>query len=378
MIRLVDSDPRLNVISSRVCATPSSVKSLADASRVVEIKLTLDFKQFDRFLCEFEGRSDCCSCHIGTFSDHLKNDELQLIAVVDQQEEETSSLALMAHSDRMGGGELATWEIAAGEVQPADEELLKRARSIRLQQLLLRGASLRDNSDWIAEALHTVNRLRARHGAPALQWCSKAATEAHKVANNLVAAARKGKNMVCSTATTAASDCFRRGFGQAIHLPERWRVGDVKSPKAAIIDWYEQQYNPGYDFVRSGKIPGTAEFTQLVWSRTTCIGMDCDSLGQGYIVACFSPPGNINGEFSENVQPSKDAKEKSICKARFQAFDANGDNHLSHEELGHMLRTLDPSFSQNEIQFVMKAIDKNTNGRIDFDEFLNWTFPNSK
>jgi hypothetical protein len=380
MLKLLECDDRISIVSSRICSVQTSDKTLKGDSQVLEVQLKVDFKEFEQFHAQFDGRNEFCSCHIGSFSTHLKDDLLQLIAVwyPPHFQGMDPDVSLCTRSEHAGDMELVKWEVAdmSQTLEPADADLHKRARSIQLHQLVQRGASLGTNKDWIDEALHTANRLRVRHTAGALQWSQKAATEARKVADKLAAASKKGPNMVYTTAMSTHQECFKRGLGQSIHLPERLRFGDLNSGKVAIIDWYEQQFNPGYDFAKAGKMNGTNEFTQLVWKSSTHMGMDCDSLGMGFIVACFSPPGNLNGQFGENVSPQQgNVTEKSICKARFQAFDKNGDNHLSSQELTNMLRTLDPSFSPKEIQFVMQQVDKNSNGKIDFDEFLNWTFP---
>jgi hypothetical protein len=55
--------------------------------------------------------------------------------------------------------------------------------------------------------------------------------------------------------------------------------------------------------------PGTANFTQLVWKSTTQVGCrrrQCDALSYGlmgyYVICYYSPKGNVEGEFGENVQ----------------------------------------------------------------------------
>lgn len=364
MLQLVSKEQHVGVKSTRVCTIPNSENEL-----VAEVVASWDFQEFDQFHGLFGGKSECCSCHRG-----LKDDEVQLIAVWHAGAE--AALSLLAYSDSdFGDVELARWEVVVDDAKPADEELLKRVRSMKLQQLVLRGTHLGQNEDWIAECLHTANRLRARHGAAPLQWCPKAAAEARNKADRLAIAAKQGEVVRRASVTTQHDEAFKHGFGQSIYFPGAQRFRDsshLSSAKTAINHWYEEQFNPGYDFCKPSNIRGTTDFTQLVWAKTTHIGMDCDSMGHGYIVACYSPPGNINGQFDDNVHRAENANIVSLVKAKFRAFDQNGDNQLSYRELEKILRTLDPSFSRQEIEFVMTTVDKDGNGKIDFHEFLDW------
>jgi hypothetical protein len=59
--------------------------------------------------------------------------------------------------------------------------------------------------------------------------------------------------------------------------------------------------------------PETRNFTQLVWASTTQMGCrrrQCDALSYGlwgfYVVCYYSPKGNVEGAFAENVQARLD------------------------------------------------------------------------
>lgn len=71
----------------------------------------------------------------------------------------------------------------------------------------------------------------------------------------------------------------------------------------AVRSWYreESSYNnkqPRFSF-------SCAQFTQLVWKSTTHFGiaMATSCEGSVYIVANYSPAGNVRGQFKENVLP---------------------------------------------------------------------------
>jgi hypothetical protein len=365
--------------SKRVCTIPGTADPLSNKpeDRVGEVIMKLNAPDhITQFKARLGGKSDCCSCHVGHFSAHLQDDELQIIAIWNPGAE--GALTMSAHMEE-GESELARWEYKETDnMPPADEELQKRARAIASHKLVTQGSVLGKNQLWIDEALWTANRLRQRHNACALQWSPKAAEAARKMADKLANASKKGKDNVLRAMETAKAEAFRNGFGLAVHFPERFRALDCMTAKTVIVDWYEQQFNPGYDFIKHGKTPGTSDFTALVWSKSTHIGMDCDSKGLGYIVACYNPPGNLNGEFMDNVTKAEGTKVRSLIKARFQAFDQDGDNRLTFAELQTMLRCLDPTFTNQELQFVMKAVDKNENGNIDFQEFMTWCFKNNQ
>lgn len=72
--------------------------------------------------------------------------------------------------------------------------------------------------------------------------------------------------------------------------------------------WYQQHKD--FDLDQPTLTATTGHFTQLVWRKSRRIGVgvarsDCDSTGSGqyYVVANYDPPGNVVGEYRENVRP---------------------------------------------------------------------------
>ncbi|RNA25659.1 calmodulin [Brachionus plicatilis] len=49
----------------------------------------------------------------------------------------------------------------------------------------------------------------------------------------------------------------------------------------------------------------------------------------------------------------------------------DGDGRISWEELGYVMKTLGHRVSENQLKEIMKLIDENGNGVIDFDEFTD-------
>jgi pathogenesis-related protein 1 len=151
-----------------------------------------------------------------------------------------------------------------------------------------RGESLIANAEWIAEVLEAHNRLRARHGSPPLQWDPECAQKAQLAAD---ACAARG--------TLFHSHCKEYGHGQNVFFGTPGHY----SAKNAAEEWYKECENPGY---YTPGAPGTGHFTQLVWLATTHVGVACDRMGKGYIVANYSPPGNlqpVKPHYVNNVLP---------------------------------------------------------------------------
>merc|ERR1719509_343211 len=73
--------------------------------------------------------------------------------------------------------------------------------------------------------------------------------------------------------------------------------------QAAVDGWYEEgqgwRYNMGLGFSM-----GTGHFTQVVWAGTTSVGCATAQGSQWtYVVCNYGPPGNMQGQFNQNVLP---------------------------------------------------------------------------
>ncbi|XP_070208674.1 calmodulin-beta-like isoform X2 [Littorina saxatilis] len=53
----------------------------------------------------------------------------------------------------------------------------------------------------------------------------------------------------------------------------------------------------------------------------------------------------------------------------FRTFDKNHDNTISASELGKVLRCLGMNVTEQDVQSIMKELDKNGNGKIEYKEF---------
>lgn len=59
-----------------------------------------------------------------------------------------------------------------------------------------------------------------------------------------------------------------------------------------------------YDYAAGQYSPQTGHFTQMVWQATTQIGCGATRCAAGPLYVChYSPPGNVIGQFVQNVLP---------------------------------------------------------------------------
>lgn len=66
--------------------------------------------------------------------------------------------------------------------------------------------------------------------------------------------------------------------------------------------WFNEKRN--YNFVNGIYGTNTRHFTQVIWKNTTEIGCSVKCNGNRCYGCCnYKTPGNVEGRFSENVQP---------------------------------------------------------------------------
>jgi uncharacterized protein YkwD len=134
--------------------------------------------------------------------------------------------------------------------------------------------------------LDETNRYRAMHQAPPLTWSSTLAGEAQSWADRCVfehSTMGNGENLY------AASGSFNGA--------------------TAVTSWYDEIKS--YNFNDPGFGMDTGHFTQLVWKSTRQVGCAvkfcsylADAFSDAYFLVCeYSPPGNMQGEFAQNVLP---------------------------------------------------------------------------
>ncbi|HVK72612.1 MAG TPA: CAP domain-containing protein [Kofleriaceae bacterium] len=148
-------------------------------------------------------------------------------------------------------------------------------------------APARGGLDASAQAfLDAHNRVRAAHCAPPLTWSPELAKVAQAWADQL-------RNAGC------AFEHSRTRYGENL----AGGTSGALSPASVTEMWYREVGS--YDFKRGGFSMDTGHFTQVVWrdtrslgcGKTTCRGMD--------IYVCnYDPPGNVQGQYRDQVQPT--------------------------------------------------------------------------
>jgi len=73
---------------------------------------------------------------------------------------------------------------------------------------------------------------------------------------------------------------------------------------------------------------------------------------------------------AEEVKKHKGTSDKLI--AMFKKYDKNGDGTMSKQELTGVFKALDKKLSDVEIEVAFSSADRNSDGKIDVEEFILW------
>lgn len=146
-------------------------------------------------------------------------------------------------------------------------------------------AKLLVDKAFLEEGLRCHNFYRRKHKSPDLQLDDDLCQVAQAYATKL---AQSGDSFQYSGF----------GFGENIFFTTLGPVGG----KEACEAWYSE--NRHYDWKNVDRQKGTSHFTQMIWKGTQKLGMAMATSKYGiYIVAEYSPPGNVVGRYSLNIAP---------------------------------------------------------------------------
>ncbi|MDA2809281.1 CAP family protein [Nocardiopsis sp. RSe5-2] len=158
-----------------------------------------------------------------------------------------------------------------------------------------------DSTDdvFLSEAVEAANAHRARHGAPPLELDGE--LNAH--------ALKRAREFSEYEGLEEGSRGREPGRGETVYRSASTDPGAVPGGGDAVDHWYAG--SGGYDYGDPGFSPGTGAFTQLVWKATTKVGAarvsepasPQDTWREHYVVLVYTPPGNMQGEYGENVLP---------------------------------------------------------------------------
>lgn len=142
--------------------------------------------------------------------------------------------------------------------------------------------------------------MRADHGAPPLKWSAKLASDSEKWAKELL----KDRKLQHSSGEYGENLAFASGY-------ELTGAGATQM-------WYDEVKD--YNFKNPGNFGGTGHFTQVVWFESQQMGVAKAGEGNGaqYVVARYSPAGNVRGHYPDNVKP-KGTKAKGGKSGRGKA-----------------------------------------------------------
>jgi calmodulin len=73
------------------------------------------------------------------------------------------------------------------------------------------------------------------------------------------------------------------------------------------------------------------------------------------------------------LMPPKQHKVASM-RAVFRSFDLNGNGTIEREELDEVFRSMGQSLSPQEINRIIQMADKDSNGALNYEEFIEQVF----
>merc|ERR1719386_610523 len=78
------------------------------------------------------------------------------------------------------------------------------------------------------------------------------------------------------------------------------------------------------------------------------------------------------GDIKSIIKDGQKGEDK--IKDSFRQWDQDGSGSISKAELERVLTALNPSFTKKDIAAIIKQADKNKDGVIDYDEFVEWLY----
>jgi len=136
---------------------------------------------------------------------------------------------------------------------------------------------------WQQGVVDMHNQYRSSHSAPALVW----------------------DDTLASYAQSHASGCVFQHTGGP--YGENLAAG-YSDGSAGVTAWYNEVSQ--YNFASGGFGENTGHFTQVVWvasQKVGCAFVSCDGQNGtpgGYLMCEYDPPGNVQGQYQQNVLAS--------------------------------------------------------------------------
>jgi len=83
---------------------------------------------------------------------------------------------------------------------------------------------------------------------------------------------------------------------------------------------------------------------------------------------------NLTTAISEGIS---DNMRHQVLRVTFRSADENGNGTLSKPELSRYIRRVVPVLSSKNVDEIMSHADENTDGKVSYDEFVNWLADNA-
>lgn len=158
----------------------------------------------------------------------------------------------------------------------------------------------------ITRCLTAHNENREAKGLQPLQWSEDLCMDAECYAQKL---ARKDKGKGARMGVLEHSGVIGQGENLFV-TTEIWAMDD------AVWVWMEEGEKYKGEVIPEGVMPDWGHYTQCMWHSTTHVGMGYARASRGgpwYVVARYTPPGNIIGQkpFESDEKPSESDKKTS-------------------------------------------------------------------
>ncbi|CAM6074258.1 unnamed protein product [Sphagnum tenellum] len=86
--------------------------------------------------------------------------------------------------------------------------------------------------------------------------------------------------------------------------------------------------------------------------------------------SCFSAAGS--SIVAAGASCSRNARHKREMERLFATYDEDNDGHISRRELGSVMQKLGMEATDEELNCMLKSVDKNGDGLVDFEEFVDF------
>ncbi|MEU6829146.1 CAP family protein [Nocardia beijingensis] len=166
--------------------------------------------------------------------------------------------------------------------------LVSVVAAVMLAALVAGEGTAAGQSDYAQTGLTLHNQYRAKHGSPAMT-----------LTQNLNAQADQCAKYYAQKRTIDHSCPYKNGAGENLALGQGTYEA-VSFVQIATKMWYDEIKE--YDFNNPGFSMRTGHFTQVVWKASTRLGIGYASQGgTTVVVGLYNPPGNVEGQFPQNV-----------------------------------------------------------------------------